>query len=52
MKRYVFYETPGLKVVSIEYCSVLCSSGLTFGEEGGAGVDFFEEDDIWEGGSF
>lgn len=52
MKRCVFYEAPEVRIIAFEPLSVLCSSGLSFGEDGEPGDSIFDEDDIWDGGPF
>ena len=51
MKRNILYIAPRAEIISLETESILCSS-LGFGDEGAPGLDFLDEDDIFDGGSF
>ena len=51
MKRKDTYETPTIEIIAVEAESVLCGSPV-FGNEGLPGDDFFDDDDIFDGGPF
>ena len=51
MKLKTPYTAPHAEIISLETEYILCSS-LGFGEEGAPGMDFLDEDDILDGGSF
>lgn len=51
MKHDYKYHSPTIEIIAVDAESVLCSSPI-FGQEGGPGNDFFNQDDINDGGSF
>ena len=50
MKSGYIYESPTAEVMTLAVESVLCSSPV-FGQDGGPGNDFFDADDITDGGT-
>lgn len=51
MKRKLTYESPAIEVIAVITESVLCGSPV-FGNDGAPGDDFFDNDDIFDGGPF
>ncbi|MBO7192342.1 MAG: hypothetical protein J6V17_03005 [Bacteroidales bacterium] len=51
MKRNSNYESPAIGIIAVDAESVLCASPV-FGNDGGPGNDYFDLDDITDGGSF
>lgn len=45
------YQAPEAKVIEIATEAIFCSSPI-FGQEGGPGNDYFDLDDITDGGAF
>ena len=51
MKRPCKYESPAIEIIAVDTESVFCASPV-FGQEGGPGNDYFDQDDITDGGTF
>ena len=51
MKNDRKYNSPTIEIIAVDVESVLCSSPI-FGQEGGPGNDYFDLDDITDGGAF
>ena len=45
------YNSPTIEIIAVDVESVLCAS-MVFGNEGGPGKDYFDENDINDGGDF
>lgn len=45
------YLSPAIQVIEIDAESVFCASPV-FGDDGAPGNDFFDDGDIFDGGSF
>ena len=51
MKHDYKYHSPTIEIIAVDVESVLCSSPV-FGQDGGPGNDYFDLDDISDGGAF
>lgn len=51
MKTDETYESPMIQIIAIDVEAVFCVSPV-YGNEGTAGYYFYDEDDIYDGGSF
>lgn len=51
MKHDYRYHSPTIEIIAVDVESVLCAS-MVFGNEGGPGKDYFDENDINDGGDF
>ena len=51
MKHDYKYHSPRIEIIAVDVESVLCSSPV-FGQDGRPGNDFFDADDITDGGTF
>lgn len=51
MKSDCKYNSPAIEIIAMDTESVLCAS-MVFGNEGGPGKDYFDENDINDGGDF
>ena len=51
MKCPCKYESPAIEIIAVDTESVFCASPV-FGQEGGPGYDYFDQDDITDGGTF
>ena len=51
MKHDYNYHSPTIEIIAVDVESVICSSPV-FGQDGGPGNDFFDADDITDGGTF
>ena len=51
MKHDCKYEYPSIEIIAVAAESVLCAS-MVFGNEGRPGKDYFDENDINDGGDF